>query len=159
MRTLSSSSTFTAKFISPMVLNAGLGVVVASLWVPHMWSDATGHAPVPMRIRLACVAIWAALTIASFWIASRIKVVRLDGDDLVVSNFRREIRVALADVVSVSYWSAANPQVVSLSLRTDTPFSRRILFMPERRWTISFREPPIVQELQTRSAAARSSSA
>jgi hypothetical protein len=153
MRTLSSPSTFTAKFISPMVLNTGLGAVVASLWVPHMWSDATGHGPVPTWVRAACVVVWVLLTAGSVWIAVRIKAVRLDGDVLVISNFRREIRVPLTDLLSVSYWSATNPQVVSLTLRADTPFGRRILFMPDRRWTISFFEPPIVKELQTLSVS------
>jgi len=65
------------------------------------------------------------------WLGFSLKRVRMDAEALYVSNYLREIRIPLSDVQHVSeilgrrHWNR-----VTITLRCDTPFGRKIDFLP-----------------------------
>ncbi len=65
------------------------------------------------------------------------------------SDYRREIAVPLAEIedVSENWWMSHHP--VTLHLRNDTPFGRKITFIPKFRLSSSRRTQFIVNELRT----------
>jgi hypothetical protein len=76
------------------------------------------------------------------------------GAELVVKNKGREVRVALTDIVNVSYAVATSPQRVTLTLRQPTPFGREIAFAAPVAW-IPFAKSPIIEKLIERIDRAR----
>ncbi len=77
-----------------------------------------------------------------------------DGDTLIVRNGNEEERIALSEIMNVSYSLYPNPTRVTLSLRGTTRFGREISFYPPARaWPFS--RSPIVDELIERIDAKR----
>ena len=89
------------------------------------------------------------------WLLGRVKRVRLVGDTLEVSNFRRRILVPLGDVERVSGTRFSNPERIFLELRTPSAFGSRIAFIPPLRWLRGFSAHPLVAELAARADACR----
>ena len=79
------------------------------------------------------------------------------GDALVIRNGDREERVALSDIVNVSYAQLTNPPRVTLSLRNPTQFGDRVTFCaPVRLSPLAVFSPnPAIDELIKRVDAAR----
>lgn len=78
------------------------------------------------------------------------------GSELVVKNGEREERVALSEIVNVSYSVVTNPQRVTLTLRRSTPFGKEITFAAPTTW-IPFARSPLIDDLIDRVDVARSS--
>jgi hypothetical protein len=76
------------------------------------------------------------------------------GSELLVKNKGRQARIALAEVVNVSYSVMTNPQRVSLTLRQPTVFGREITFAAPTTW-IPFAKSPVIEDLIERIDAAR----
>jgi hypothetical protein len=142
-RLLSSRATWFYKIVTPALGAIALVSMVAQPFV----------LPPPLRPYLwLVVAVVVALTaITSGWLVS-IKQVRLDGDDLLVSNFRDEVRVPLREIVRVEASRFTNPDRIRLHLRFETPFGARITFLPPLRWKPGFSPHPLAQQLQARIA-------
>jgi hypothetical protein len=147
MRTLSSDQTFGAKFVAPVVVILIFDVAAGLLWWdPNGWPMSLLHASTdPIRWVFAVLAVL--LTVGSLWFGAPLKAVRVDDEALYISNFRREVRVPLAEVESVAVEGWSTSQVVKIAFRSDTPVGRKIVFMPKLRF-FAFREPPVVAELQ-----------
>ena len=77
----------------------------------------------------------------------RLKRVELDGDRLTISNYIRQIVVPVSDIEDVRQNLFINIRPVSIQFRHDTPFGRRIVFMPKYsfRW---FSKHEIVHRLR-----------
>jgi len=148
VRTLSSDQTFGAKFVVPVVVILVFDVAALALWWdPNEWPmmGALHASSDPIRWVFAVVGI--VLTLGSLWFGAPLKMVRIDDEALYLSNYRREIRVPLAELESVGGTNWSISQVVTLGFRSETAFGRTIVFMPKLRW-LSIGEPPVVGELQ-----------
>jgi hypothetical protein len=77
-----------------------------------------------------------------------------DGDVLIVRNKGQEDRVALSDVMNVSYSPLVSPPRVTLSLRNPSIFGNHITFSAPIRF-VPFAASPIIQELIERIDAKR----
>jgi len=80
----------------------------------------------------------------------------LDGGDyLVVKKAGEEARVALRDIVNVSYAALQNPSRVTLSLHSPCMFGDEISFVVPATFGAPFRKSPIVADLIKRVDDAR----
>jgi hypothetical protein len=79
------------------------------------------------------------------------------GDALVIRNGDTEERVALSDIINVSYTQLTNPPRVTLSLRNPTQFGDRVTFCAPVRLSPlkAFSPHPAIDELIKRVDAAR----
>jgi hypothetical protein len=79
------------------------------------------------------------------------------GDALVVRNTGIEDRVALADIINVSYTQLSSPPRVTLSMRSPSRFGDQITFCAPVRFSplAAFSPSPIIDELIKRIDAAR----
>jgi hypothetical protein len=147
MRTLSSEQTFGAKFVAPAVVILVFDAATLMLWWdPNEWPMSLLHASAdPIRWVFAVVSV--VLTIGSLWFGARLKAVRTDDEALYISNFRREIKVPVAEIESVAVEGWSTSQVVKVTFRSDTAFGRNIVFMPKLRF-MALGDPPVVAELQ-----------
>ena len=149
---LSSRLTVLYKFVLPVLWNVlfGLGFVAILTGVLQGKSGA----PPPPAAKAFLVIAWAFGAAMWFLTVIPIKQVWRVGDGLVLSSFRREISVPLADCVEVRSHRWNNPELISVSFRRETPFGSRVRFMPPlRSWPRG--EHPIAAELRERIAAAR----
>lgn len=76
------------------------------------------------------------------------------GSELLVKNKGRQARVALTDIMNVSYDVMMNPQRVTLTLRQPSLFGREITFAAPSTW-MPFAKSPIIEDLIERIDAAR----
>lgn len=141
-RRLSSRTTVFYKFGLPVLIIVWLAV---SLWVAvrSAGPDATGLDAFVGIFSLVAVSAVGVL----LWLFAPLKQVTLDGDTLVISNFRDVVRVPLRDVerVTASRWT--NPESIRLDLQTPSGFGSRIVFLPPLRWVRGFSPHPLAAEL------------
>ncbi len=129
--------TFVMKFVFP------------ALWIPGFGAGAIASffaAAPPSRGRDFLFA-WVAGSLFIWWACARLKKVRIDGSNLYVSNYLKEICVS-ADAVSdvtENHWLNIHP--VTIHFSHDTPFGRSVIFMPKSR-LIPFLSHPVVKELR-----------
>jgi len=156
---LSSRWTPFYKFVIPLLVVGGIGTstVVAYLH-PEPQNMPPGLNPDQAWILMAVVAV---IAIALMWWAlGRLMRVELDDDDLLISNYRTEIRVPLANVAKISGPSRSNPQRYTLTFEEPTDLGRTIAFMPPIAWTLRrMKERDEVVELRAAWTAARSAAA
>jgi hypothetical protein len=76
------------------------------------------------------------------------------GDALVVRNGGQEERIALSEIMNVSYSPLVNPPRVTLSLRRPSMFGEQVTFCAPVRF-VPFSTSPIIDELIQRIDAAR----
>lgn len=93
----------------------------------------------------------------TLWHSARLKVVTLEGDHLIVSNFRDEETVLLADVDEITQSRFWNPVLITLRLRDDYRWGNKIVFAPPWRFQFTFMDHPLVEELEEKVAQARAS--
>jgi hypothetical protein len=78
-----------------------------------------------------------------------------DGGDFLVVRFGDvEDRIALSNIINVSYTMMMNPPRVTLSLRQPCRFGKKVSFSPPRRWS-PFSNSPIITDLIERIDVAR----
>jgi hypothetical protein len=66
-----------------------------------------------------------------------------------------EERIALSDIINVSYTQLVNPPRITLTLRQPGRFGREVSFSPPRRFFSPFVRNPLIDELIERVEAAR----
>jgi hypothetical protein len=84
----------------------------------------------------------------------------LEGDAIVVKNRDELAKIALHDVTNVDVSSMMNPRRITLTLRHETRWGNRIIFMPAVEsvgFAYSFKPDPIAAELTARVDALRTS--
>ncbi len=87
-------------------------------------------------------------TALSFWVGSRLYKVEREGPDLILSNYRKEIRVPLAEVVGVEcFWFSSNKEI-TLHFGRPTEFGSRIIFAPRNDLSLAGYEHPLAEELR-----------
>jgi hypothetical protein len=133
--TLSSRATFAMKFVFPTVWVVGFGAsTVVTL------RSARGAASHAMSGAWMLAAIWLACSAVLLWFCAPLKRVRLRNGRLLVSNFRREIEIAPADIARVTQNKWVNLRPISIHLRAPGVFGRQISFIPPSHVIIAFRQ-------------------
>lgn len=155
VRTLSIRPTALLKFVlSPL----WIGGAAWAMWLLAMHPErALGdYAPgTAIALQWFFLALLAASLVLVFAFAVPLKRVRLAPDGLRVSNYRREITIPFDAIASVRQNWLPTFRLVTLHLRTDTPFGRRLVFMPAVPRPMAFwradywREDALVRELRS----------
>lgn len=118
MERLSLPGTWVFKLLLPVFSTGLLALVLASRTFNSVQSAVVE------------VLLSAAFLASLWWLGFPLKLVWLDGDHLVVSNYLRDTRVALDQVVGVKRnWDGW--RTVTITLASSTPFGRKIRFFPD----------------------------
>lgn len=154
-RTLSSAQTFLMKVIIPAIWIIGFAAVtIATFLSPTFSRDlgrrASGANPQWMFLGLTIVGGG-----FLYKVCMGLKRVALDGDQLVVSNYRRTVRIPLQQIEDVTENRWLNIHPVTVHFRNETDFGWSIVFMPKVRVFGFWFSHPVVREL--RNAAERAS--
>lgn len=144
-RTLSSAQTFFMKLLFPPVW----AVLSAVLMMTGRGYRASAHPP---TMELIPFLFWCLGMAAMLWMCVPLKRVRMDGINLYISNYFREIRVPLAAVGDVTENRWINYHPVTIHFRRPTGFGKRITFMPTARLFSSWSSHPVVEELRQAAA-------
>jgi hypothetical protein len=141
---LSSSVTFIYKFVFPaiwVVLAGFLTFVTVQGVRATSFPDTTTS--------LIIVVPWLLGAIFLLRFAAPILRVELRDGRLYASNYRREIEIQPSDIVLVTQNVWVNVRPITLHLRNDTPFGKRIRFVPPGRVIFAFwKEDPLVEKLR-----------
>lgn len=134
-RRISSLLTFLLKVSVPV------GIVLGVLIFIYPERNAGAGVIVVMSVFIALVAAY------GIWLHWPIKQVRVDDDNRYVSNYKSEIVVPLGEIENVTEFILSEPRRVTIHLRNDTEFGRKIVFLAPYR-AFAFLSPhPIVDEL------------
>jgi hypothetical protein len=148
MRTISSASTWWIKYFNPFAF--ALVMVGQGLWFglirrPPVLSTDSGAWQL---LVLFCI-VAAFLTFLVAWQGLQLKRVRMDDEALHISNYFREIHVPLSNMEHVSeFLGQRQGNRVTITLRDDTPFGRKIVFVPPFSWSRRGKVDPVVGELR-----------
>jgi hypothetical protein len=131
------------------------GFLILFIFLPLIVGSQTGQSPQPMFfiVPIAMMAI-------GYFVFKKIVFTLVDqvfdlGDALLVKNGTQEERIALSDIINVSYTPMMNPPQVTLSLRQPTVFGAKVTFCAPKRF-VPFASSPMVDDLIKRVDAARS---
>jgi len=151
MSRISSRATFFYKRITPIFWFGFLALFIA---VPLVVGSSTGRYPPPPFFIVPVV-----MAVIGYFFMKKLIFDLVDevwdaGDALVVKNKDQEDRVALSNIMNVSYSPFMNPPRVSLRLRRPCAFGTEVAFCAPLRF-IPFAGNPIVDELIRRIDATR----
>lgn len=154
--TLSSRWTPFYKFVIPLLVFGGIGASsVMAFLRPEPQKMPPGLRPDQGWILIAAATVIAVAVM--WWTLGRLMRVELDDDDLIISNYRTEIRVPLSNVAKIGGPSRSNPPRYTLTFEEPTDLGRTIAFIPPMAWTLGrMKEREEVAELRAAWAAARS---
>ena len=144
MRTLSSAWTFFYKFVFPTIWIGGFAVGTLLMFTAADSFQGSGDVREMRWYFLAATVLGGA---AIYWSCMRLKKVTLNGDVLLISNFRKEIAIPLLDLERVSGSILMNPELVWLHFLRPTEFGTKIVFMGKWRLSFGFTRHPVVKEL------------
>jgi hypothetical protein len=148
-RTLSAPSTPLLKFVLPPVWTALFGYGTFQLWINPaevVYNGVKGGATPGTQWLFLGAFVVGVLYLA--WWCLPLKRAVLAGESVRISNFRSEIVVPVATIERVSQsWLLG--RLITLRLRTDTPFGDRITFLPNTQRGLAFwREDELIRELR-----------
>lgn len=154
--TLSSRWTPFYKFVIPLLVLGGIGTSGVMAYVhPDARTMPPGLRPDQGWIFIAAAAVIAIAVM--WWTLGRLMRVELDDDELIISNYRTEIRVPLANVSRIGGPSRSNPPRYTLTFEEPTDLGRTIAFIPPMTWTLGrMKERAEVVALRAAWEAARS---
>jgi hypothetical protein len=150
MRRISSRATFFYKRIAAIIWFGVLGLFLVSTF---LGGSSSGTPPMMSLILPIAVAIIGYLFTRRL-IFDLVDEVWDAGDALVVRNKGQEERVALSDIMNVSYSALMNASRVTLSLRQPCAFGTEVSFCPPLRLNPMLGNP-VVDELIRRIDATR----
>jgi len=133
-RRLSSLQTFTNKYILPALWPFVCGFSLKVL--PEVWDYSS-------LFGLIMIGFWSGSSYGIYWNALKLKRVRVDYQNLYVSNYFKEISIPLSEILDVRQTRWANP--ICIQLRSPSEFGDKILFMPTGRLTPLGKHPVIAK--------------
>ena len=155
-RRLSSSLTFFWKVVLPVAWIAGIVASAASVFfvTPGKLGD-----PELESLKLGFVLASLVVAPALLWFATGLKRVTRDGPDLLVSNYRRELRIPVGEIRHVYQSWAVSPWRVVIDMRAPTELGSTFVFIPRFRDGLTHRalggQHPVVEEIRAMCDAAR----
>lgn len=143
-RVLSSAQTFFMKLVFPPLWSVLFGwLMLAGRGHP---AGTYPSMPIPLLV-------WCAGMAAMLWMCVPLKRVSMDGKNLYISNYFREITVPLAAIGEVTENRWINIHPVTIHFRRPTEFGQRITFMPTARLFANWSSHPVVEELRRAAAS------
>jgi hypothetical protein len=158
-KALSSSTTYVAKFVTPVVLVGALGMVF------HRSLQVRQGPPPSLGAFLFSPAFWLLLFCGVvvgylFWFfIGRLKFVRMGERYLSVSSGFREIQVPLAQVLDVTESTWSQYHEVTIHLQEPTAFGDEIVFIPTLFFPWYGASHPVVSEIKNAARQAKESRA
>lgn len=144
MEKLSSQLTFFYKFVFTTVWPAAFGVAALLASMQPAARAKGAHLQLLLVCALGSLFLW--------WFCSGLKQVDLDGDSLVVSNYRRRIRVPVSEISDVRQNRLLSLRPIRVTFKRDTEFGRSVVFMPP--FTLNLlSEDPVAHRLRTLSVS------
>jgi hypothetical protein len=153
MRRLSSRKTFFHKRVFPIIWFGLLAFFMAGPFIAPLIGGTTPGAPLAFLVVPALMMLIGYLFMKKL-IFDLVDEVLDGGDVLVVRNRGLEERVALSDIMNVSYSPFVNPPRVTLLLRRPSIFGDRVTFCAPVSF-VPFSTSPIIDELIRRIDATR----
>jgi hypothetical protein len=144
-KTISSAYTFWIKFVYPTLWIPGFGFGTFILW-SGLAHGKNGGAP-PEVIKDLFAIIWVTGTAFFLWLGIQLKRVRIDAQNLYVSQWFREITVPIREISNVTENRWINLHPVTIHFKKVTACGRSVMFMPTIRLAL-WSAHPIVAELQ-----------
>jgi hypothetical protein len=138
------------KFVFPTLWISGFGLGTALLWFDAF----QGGTPDPPQLKYEFLAAWLAGTAFLLWLCIPLKRVSADTSAIHVSNYRREIVIPFELIERVTSMPWISPPTITVHLRAESEFGRRIKFIPKLDLRI-WRAHPAVVELRELAATAR----
>jgi hypothetical protein len=127
MKTLSSFQTLSLKTVLPL-----LPIFLFSIAIYTSWPRDPGGAHILPSLGVLALEFTLLAAVAVLFLrgGARLKHVQVDEMNLYVSNYVgwRSIPLAMIDAVTQDRWLNLHP--VTIHLRCDTPFGRKIVFIP-----------------------------
>jgi len=144
---LTDGSTFYWSRVFPTLWMGLVGVVVALVWM-----DVLGDATAPLAVKTLVTAAWAAFSTLFFRMFGSLQDVWLDGDDLLVGDPRRGVRVSLREVREVEESRLRHVKNITLKLTRPTPLGGAITFVPKglKTFLFPYASSPVADELRDR---------
>ncbi|MHB8837987.1 MAG: hypothetical protein ACYC7F_03445 [Gemmatimonadaceae bacterium] len=132
---LSSRWTPFYKFVLPLLVVGGIGV---GAFVARVHPEGQNLPPGfrPEHTWYFMLAVAGVVATIMWWTVGNLTRIELDDDDLVISNYRTEIRVPLAEIEKISGPSMSNPQRYTITFAEATELGRRVTFMPPMVWSL-----------------------
>jgi len=140
---ISSRTTFVYKFIFPAIWIPLFG------FVAYLALNAGKSGTGDKTVGLVMATSW--LVVSAFLLRLVIPLMRVQLRDgrIYASNYRREIEIAPGEIERVTQNVWMNVRPITLHLRHETSFGRRIRFLPPSRVIFTFwKEDPIVDQLR-----------
>lgn len=131
------------KVVFPILWISLFGLATLAFWRAR---GGNGELP-PDSAKYVFLAVWVVGSTVILWLCAGLKRVRVDGNDLVVSNYLREIRIPLSDIAGVGENRWINMHPVTIRLKAKSVFGDAVTFMPKTRM-LTWRPHPIVAELK-----------
>ena len=151
MRRISSRTTFFLKRVFPVIWFGMLAFITV---VALDAMTGTNHYQPLVFIWLLIMAILGYLIMKKL-IFDLVDEVWDNGDELLVKNSHKVVRVPLSDIVNISYAGYTSPPRVTLSLRQPCRFGKQITFCPQGIHVFPFSSNPVANELRERVGALR----
>jgi hypothetical protein len=156
MRRISSRLTSFYKKTLPVIFCVAVALMAFSAWAVMR----TGRPHIMAFLLVPLLMLAMSYLIYRQLIADLVDEVWLEGDAIIVKNRDELAKIPLSDVTDVNANTTMNPRRITLTLRTDTRWGRRITFMPAVEsvsFAYSFKPDPIATELSSRIDALRTS--
>jgi len=153
---LSSAWTPFYKFALPFVIGGGMLVATVVAYLrPESMNGPDGW---PREyVWVATLAFGALMVFIVWWFGGRALKVDLDDDELILSDYRSETRVRLANLEAISGPTITNPPRYTLTFTEPTEFGRTVTFIPPQDFGFQRdSEKRAISELKEAWAAARS---
>jgi hypothetical protein len=140
-RDISSRATFYAKVIFPLLWLTLVGFIMVLAFVDRSNANSS--------LEWGLLFFWLFALLCFCFMSFPLKAVKLDGDQLLVSNYRKQIQVPLSNVEGVSQLGS----FVTLTLKCASEFGDEIRFMTRFDLksdflTLGFGQHPVVKELK-----------
>lgn len=137
--TLSSRLTFFYKVIFSITWISGFGLGTVFMWM--------SSGP-PVEVKWSFLVAWCLGSIVTVWTCVPLKRLRIDGRNLYVSNYLKEIAIPVNLIDRVTENRLINIHPITIHLRGDTEFGNRIVFMPKPRFAFPWTSHPVVGEIE-----------
>lgn len=145
MRALSSDWTFFYKFALPVIWIGGFAGSTLAMFIASDSFKGDGDI---REFRMVFLVMTTLGSVALYWFCMRLKKVRLKEGTLLISNFRKEVKIPLRDVERVSGSILMHPELVWLRFRRSTELGTKVVFMAKSRFSLGLTRHPVVEELK-----------
>lgn len=112
--------------VFPIVWSTAVGALTGAVWL-----DLLPDGPAPSIVKWALLSVWVAISAVIIKYFGGLRHVWRDGDDLIVGDPRRGLRINLGDVREIKESRFQQIKTVTLKLRRPTALGDSISFVPK----------------------------